>query len=70
MLKWVRPGFRCKHLLGSIRLFIVIQLHTAADMSNCMMEVLRQFSPNQEVYSTDECFLNLDGLNADLAIYG
>jgi len=39
-------------------------------MSNRMMSVLRQFSPNQEVYSIDECFLALDGFNLDLTAYG
>lgn len=32
-----------------------------ADMSNRMMSVLAQFSPRLEVYSIDECFLELDG---------
>jgi len=32
-----------------------------ADMSNRVMEILRQFSPVQEVYSIDECFLDLTG---------
>lgn len=41
-----------------------------ADMSNRMMSVLRQFSPNQEIYSIDECFLGLNGFNRDLTAYG
>jgi DNA polymerase V len=41
-----------------------------ADMSNRMMTVLGQFSPNQEIYSIDECFLSMDGLNTDLTVYG
>ena len=32
-----------------------------ADMSNRMMAVLSSFSPVQEVYSIDECFLDLQG---------
>ena len=35
-----------------------------------MMAVLRKFSPQQEVYSIDECFLSLDGFNTDLTAYG
>ncbi len=31
-----------------------------ADMSNRMMSVLGQYSPDQEIYSIDECFLGLD----------
>lgn len=42
-----------------------------ADMSNRMMAVLAQFSPEQEIYSIDECFLGLDGFaRRDLAEYG
>lgn len=32
-----------------------------ADMSNRVMSILRQFSPAQEIYSIDECFLELTG---------
>lgn len=41
-----------------------------ADMSNRMMTILGKFSPSQEVYSIDECFLGLDGFNTDLTAYG
>jgi DNA polymerase V len=42
-----------------------------ADMSNRMMSVLGQYSPDQEIYSIDECFLGLDGFdNYDLVAYG
>jgi DNA polymerase V len=42
-----------------------------ADMSNRMMNVLTQFSPVQEIYSIDECFLGLDGFtHLDLLNYG
>ena len=42
-----------------------------ADMSNRMMGVLGQFSPDQEIYSIDECFLGLEGFgHIDLAGYG
>lgn len=37
-----------------------------ADMSNRMMRVLAEFSPRQEVYSIDECFLDLVGMDGDL----
>ncbi|MDZ4201449.1 MAG: Y-family DNA polymerase [Gallionella sp.] len=33
-----------------------------ADMSNRVMSILQDYSPQQEVYSIDECFLDLDGL--------
>lgn len=36
-----------------------------ADMSKRMMRILKRFSPRQEVYSIDECFLDLAGVPAD-----
>jgi DNA polymerase V len=41
-----------------------------ANMSNRFMATLRQFSPRQEVYSIDECFLDLTGVKRDLLAYG
>ena len=42
-----------------------------ADMSNRMMSVLSQYSPDQEIYSIDECFLGLEGFEKyDLIEYG
>ncbi|QLI81694.1 Y-family DNA polymerase [Chitinibacter fontanus] len=36
-----------------------------ADMSQRVMQVLARFSPQQEVYSIDECFLGLHGVLSD-----
>lgn len=36
-----------------------------ADMSHRVMTILGRFSPNQEIYSIDECFLSFDGLLQD-----
>lgn len=42
-----------------------------ADMSNRVMRILSQFCPDQEVYSIDECFLDLTGFqHLDLTVYG
>ena len=42
-----------------------------ADMSNRVMSILREFSPQQEVYSIDESFLDLTSFNSkDLISYG
>lgn len=42
-----------------------------ADMSNRMMAVLGEYSPDQEIYSIDECFLELAGFtHLDLVEYG
>lgn len=40
------------------------------DMSRRVMTILSGYSPEQEIYSIDECFLNLTGINEDLAAYG
>ncbi len=42
-----------------------------ADLSNRMMGILARFSPEQEIYSIDECFLGLSGFgHYDLMAYG
>jgi DNA polymerase V len=42
-----------------------------ADMSNRVMSILRQYSPDQEVYSIDESFLDLTGFKSrNLINYG
>lgn len=42
-----------------------------ADMSNRVMSILADFSPDQEVYSIDECFLDITGFQSrDLTQYG
>jgi DNA polymerase V len=41
-----------------------------ANMSNRFMATLSRFSPRQEVYSIDECFLDLTGIKQDLVAYG
>ncbi|MDT8311536.1 MAG: Y-family DNA polymerase [Methylophaga sp.] len=41
------------------------------DMSNRVMRIVSQFCPDQEVYSIDECFLDLTGFqHLDLTAYG
>jgi len=41
-----------------------------ADLSNRVMSLLSQFSPDQEIYSIDESFIDLSGIPADLTDYG
>lgn len=41
-----------------------------ASMSNRFMATLRQFAPRQEVYSIDESFLDMTGIQRDLTAYG
>lgn len=40
------------------------------DMSHRVMSILSEYSPEQEIYSIDECFLNLAGINEELHKYG
>lgn len=40
------------------------------DMSQRVMTILSEYSPSQEIYSIDECFLNLDGIIVDYKKYG
>lgn len=40
------------------------------DMSRRMMNILETYSPMQEIYSIDECFLDLDDVTEDLRLYG
>lgn len=41
-----------------------------ADFSHRVVQTLRAFSPDIEVYSVDESFLALDGISSDLTEYG
>lgn len=41
-----------------------------AEMSQRMMRILGQFAPVQEIYSIDECFLDLSGIATDRSAYG
>ena len=71
-IKMAVPWFQMKDMArkhGIVALSSNYALY--ADMSNRMMSVLSQFSPTQEIYSIDECFLGMDGFeNYDLAAYG
>lgn len=41
-----------------------------AEMSNRFVDTLKTFSPRVEVYSIDECFLDMSGINKPLTDYG
>ncbi|OIR12513.1 DNA polymerase IV [mine drainage metagenome] len=66
------PWFKLKDLAkqhGIIGLSSNYALY--ADMSNRVMSILREYSPDQEVYSIDESFLDLTGFQSrDLISYG
>ena len=71
-VKMGTPWFQMKELAkkhGILALSSNYELY--ADLSNRMMGVLATFSPDQEIYSIDECFLGLSGFeNYDLIEYG
>jgi DNA polymerase V len=67
------PFFKAKHLVKSHGLQWLSSNYTLyGDMSARMMGVLSEFSPEQEIYSIDECFLDLSKMmpNEDLVTYG
>lgn len=59
------PWFQLRDLAGRHGIIALSSNYTLyANMSDRMMSVLADFSPRQEVYSIDECFLGLDGFQA------
>jgi DNA polymerase V len=56
------PWFECKELAEEHGILAMSSNYALyADMSNRVMNILSDFSPNQEVYSIDECFVDLTG---------
>jgi DNA polymerase V len=68
-IKMGTPWFKLKDMPGLVGCSSNYALY--ADMSNRVMTILAGFSPRQEVYSIDECFLDLtSGPGGDLKQYG
>ena len=71
-VKMGMPWFQMKDLArkhGIIALSSNYELY--ADLSNRMMGLLGRYSPDQEIYSIDECFLGLEGFeHYNLIEYG
>ncbi|HTG64755.1 MAG TPA: Y-family DNA polymerase [Flavobacterium sp.] len=66
------PAFQIKDLVNekNIKLFSS-NYALYGDLSRRVMAILNQFTPNVEIYSIDEAFLNFDGLNiTDYHDYG
>ena len=71
-IEMAAPWFQLKQLAnrhGIIALSSNYALY--ADISSRVMRLLSQFSPNQEIYSIDECFLDMTGMEgtSDLTSY-
>ena len=70
-LKMAAPWYQMKGLAkqhGIVALSSNYNLY--ADFSNRVMSLLAHFSPSQEVYSIDESFLELTGIQIDHTAYG
>lgn len=70
-IRMAQPWFEVRHLqreAGLIALSANFELY--GDMSNRMMTLAAEFAPRQEIYSIDECFLDFDGVPAELAAIG
>ena len=64
------PWFQLKDLASRHGIVAFSSNYTLyADISNRVMRMLAEFSPAQEVYSIDECFLELTGMS-ELTRYG
>jgi DNA polymerase V len=66
------PWFKMKDLAKQHGIFALSSNYALyADMSNRVMSILREFSPDQEIYSIDESFLDLTSFQSrDLISYG
>ncbi|CAG1012663.1 Protein UmuC [Burkholderiaceae bacterium] len=70
-VKMAQPWFQVRHLgreAGLIALSANFELY--GDMSSRMMTLVAQYAPRQEIYSIDECFLDLTGVQGDLVAIG
>jgi len=68
-LKMAVPWFQMKGLAKRHGIIALSSNYTLyADISNRVMRLLSQYSPDQEIYSIDECFLDLTGMS-DLTEY-
>jgi len=63
-LRMAVPWFQMKGLAKRHGIIALSSNYTLyADISNRVMRLLSQYSPDQEIYSIDECFLDLTGMS-------
>lgn len=66
-----RPWFEVQELAAKLGVtHFASHYELYAHMSNKFVATLRQFASRLEVYSIDECFLDMTGMNGDLQHYG
>ena len=64
------PYFKAKDIIKENNVAVFSSNYTLyADMSNRVMQTLSQFTPEMEIYSIDEAFLGLDGIQENLDSY-
>ena len=62
-IKMGQPLFQCKELVEKHGILAMSSNYALyADLSNRVMSILSDFSPRSEVYSIDECFVDLTGI--------
>jgi len=67
----LQPFFKVEHLLRENNVAIFSSNYPLyGDLSNRVMSTLQGFSPHIEVYSIDEMFLSLKGMQGDMGNYG
>jgi len=65
------PAFEYKYLFERYNVAVFsANFALYGDMSNRVMTILSDYSPNQEIYSIDECFLDLSNMLVDLQEHG
>lgn len=66
------PAFKCKSLIKKHNIKLLSSNYTLySDMSQRVMETVKQFTPDFEIYSIDEVFLSLRNLHiSDYEAYG
>lgn len=69
-IKMGEPAFKIADFLRQNRVVVFSSNYVLyGDLSNRVMSTLGRFTPELEVYSIDEAFLNLTGLPIDWAVY-
>lgn len=62
-VKMAQPWFECKALAEEHGILAMSSNYALyADLSNRVMRILSEFAPRHEVYSIDECFVDLTGI--------
>ncbi len=70
-IKMGEPAFKIASFLKKSQVAVFSSNYTLyGDMSRRVMATLTQFTPELEIYSIDEAFLNLKGIPEDLTSYG